>query len=68
MNPTWVHTGLNDAAGMQTRSQTLQAGVHSMQRERVALEQSTNELNGRAKALERWLAANESKMPSGQPV
>ena len=53
---------------MQTRSQTLQAGVHSMQRERVALEQSTNELNGRAKALERWLAANESKMPSGQPV
>ena len=39
-----------------------------MQRERVALEQSTNELNGRAKALDRWLSANESKMPPGEPT
>ena len=53
---------------LQSRSQALQAGVHSMQRERVALEQSTNELNGRAKALDRWLSANESKMPPGEPT
>ena len=54
-------------AARQGRAQSIQAGVVSMQQERIALEQSTAELNGKATALDRWLSANEAKNSGGAP-
>ena len=51
---------------LQARARTLSQGVSSMGNERVALEQSVAELNGKAIALERWLGDNEAKLPSGE--